>query len=178
MSANASKPFHVVQHLARAGRWRVQIKFKGSGGFKPSSAPSHSFLARGCPPADRSPEPGHLRLHARLPADALSSSVHRARRPALLRCRRGRRGQRAGVPVVGVNIAYVPTDAQISTANSLGAKNVRMFLLWKDVEPVNGRFDEGLITRYGEIVRQLRALGIATDFVVVRAPRWETGSQD
>jgi hypothetical protein len=47
VSANASKPFHVVQHLARAGRWRVQIKFRGSGGFKASSAPSHSFMARG-----------------------------------------------------------------------------------------------------------------------------------
>ena len=47
VSANASKPFRVVQHLARAGRWRVQIKFRGSGGFKASSAPSHSFMARG-----------------------------------------------------------------------------------------------------------------------------------
>jgi hypothetical protein len=81
-------------------------------------------------------------------------------------------------PVVGVNIAYVPSDADIQTANSLGAKNVRMFLLWKDVEPVRGRFDKGLVTRYAEIVRQLTGLGIATDFVVTRAPSWETGSQD
>jgi hypothetical protein len=45
-SVNASKPFHVVQHLARAGKWRVQVIFTGPKPFKSSAAPVHSFLAR------------------------------------------------------------------------------------------------------------------------------------
>src|SRR5262249_20294527 len=47
VSKNASKPCRVVQHLARPGRWRVQIKFRGGSGFKASSAPSRTFFARG-----------------------------------------------------------------------------------------------------------------------------------
>ncbi len=45
--ASASKPFKVVQHLARAGRWRVKVTYTGRAPFKSSAAPSHSFLARG-----------------------------------------------------------------------------------------------------------------------------------
>jgi hypothetical protein len=45
VSKNASHPFHVVQHLARAGRWRVQVAYSGTAPFKSSSAPSHSFMA-------------------------------------------------------------------------------------------------------------------------------------
>jgi Bacterial Ig domain/Cellulase (glycosyl hydrolase family 5) len=81
-------------------------------------------------------------------------------------------------PVVGLNIANVPTDAQIATAQSLGAKNVRMFLLWADVEPVKGRLSPPLIARYVQVVAELTADGINTDFVVVRTPSWESGSRD
>jgi polysaccharide biosynthesis protein PslG len=45
--ANASKPFKIVQHLAKAGRWRVRVTYTGKAPFKTSSSPSHSFLARG-----------------------------------------------------------------------------------------------------------------------------------
>jgi len=45
-SVNASKPFHIVQHLARAGRWRVRIVFAGKPPFAASSAPVHAFMAR------------------------------------------------------------------------------------------------------------------------------------
>jgi len=45
--ANASRPFRIVQHLARAGRWRVRVTYTGKAPFKASASPSHSFLARG-----------------------------------------------------------------------------------------------------------------------------------
>src|SRR4029077_19992166 len=46
VSANASKPSRVVQHLARAGRWRVQIKFRGSGGVTAARAAPAPFIGR------------------------------------------------------------------------------------------------------------------------------------
>jgi Bacterial Ig domain/Cellulase (glycosyl hydrolase family 5) len=81
-------------------------------------------------------------------------------------------------PVVGINIANVPTTAQIATANSLGAKNVRMFLSWADTNPVKGRLSPPLVSAYQDIVRQLVADGINIDFVVVFTPSWESGSSD
>src|ERR1700710_1150289 len=81
-------------------------------------------------------------------------------------------------PVVGLNIAGVPNPGQLQTAQSLGAKTVRMFLLWSDGQPARGQINAGWLASYVSIVNQLSAAGISVDFVVVRAPAWETGSAD
>jgi Bacterial Ig domain/Glycosyl hydrolase catalytic core len=87
-------------------------------------------------------------------------------------------GSASAFPVVGLNIAGVPTAAQIATANSLGAKNVRMFLSWADTNPVKGRLNPPLVSAYQDIVKQLVADGIGIDFVAVFTPQWESGSSD
>jgi hypothetical protein len=81
-------------------------------------------------------------------------------------------------PVVGLNIAGVPTDAQLAQAQALGAKTVRMFLLWSDVQPQRGALAANFVSGYAHIISVLSADGINTDFVVVRSPSWETGTGD
>ncbi len=81
-------------------------------------------------------------------------------------------------PVVGLNIAGVPTPPQLAQAEKLGAKTVRMFVLWSDVQPARGALNAGLVSAYGGIVRTLSQDNVSVDFVVVRAPSWETGSAD
>jgi hypothetical protein len=46
ISKNANHPFRVTQRLARAGRWRVHVRFMGSPPFKAKAASSKPIRAR------------------------------------------------------------------------------------------------------------------------------------
>ena len=80
-------------------------------------------------------------------------------------------------PVLGVNVSGIPTEAQISEAIATGAKDVRMFVLWRDMEPrQKGTLDTYAIGVYGGIVKRLAGAGIHTTFVVTQSPQWASGS--
>ena len=46
VSKNANHPFHVTQHLAGPGRWRVLVRFMGAGQFRAATATVRAFAAR------------------------------------------------------------------------------------------------------------------------------------
>jgi hypothetical protein len=46
VSKNANRPFRVTQHLARPGKWRVQVRFMGAGLYRASTATARAFAAR------------------------------------------------------------------------------------------------------------------------------------
>jgi hypothetical protein len=46
VSKNANKPFRVTQHLARAGKWRVRVRFMGAGLYRATTATARTFAAR------------------------------------------------------------------------------------------------------------------------------------
>ncbi len=73
----------------------------------------------------------------------------------------------------GVNLAGVPTTAEIDVAAATGAKTARIFVLWKDIEPAQGG---ALHTEsYARIASDLAARGMKAVFVVIRTPAWANG---
>lgn len=79
-------------------------------------------------------------------------------------------------PVLGVNVSGFPSDAQLAEASALGAKDVRMFLLWRDLEPKRkGELNSPLISAYAGAVRTLAAAGQRAVFVVTASPQWASG---
>ena len=88
-------------------------------------------------------------------------------------------GPAAAAPTVGINAAGVPVGGQLDEALATGAKEVRMFLLWRDLEPAaKGRFEPGLVRAYTDIVARLSAAGVRPNFVFHSAPKWASGSDD
>src|SRR4051812_31200126 len=73
----------------------------------------------------------------------------------------------------GVNIAGAPTPDRVSEAIATGAKQVRIFALWKDFEP-NHKAEypsaevnlANTIKVYDDAIRQLNAAGVKPLFVV------------
>jgi hypothetical protein len=85
----------------------------------------------------------------------------------------------AAAPMIGVNVSGVPTAAQLDEAIAAGAKQVRMFVLWRDLEPqAKGRYDDYAIRVYADIVGRLASAGVRTEFVVTSSPSWASGSGD
>src|ERR1700712_631604 len=83
----------------------------------------------------------------------------------------------SAAPVVGVNASGVPVGAPIDEALATGAKEVRVFLLWRDLEPdAKGRFAPGIVKAYTDIVGQLTAGGARANFVFTGSPQWASGS--
>lgn len=83
----------------------------------------------------------------------------------------------AATPVLGVNAAGVPVGGRLDAALGAGAKEVRMFVLWRDLEPqAKGRFEPGLVQAYTDIVARLAAAGVRPAFVFTAAPAWASGS--
>jgi hypothetical protein len=82
----------------------------------------------------------------------------------------------AAPPTPGVNAAGVPAGAALDEALATGAREVRMFLLWRDLEPTAGRLDPGLVAAYTDIVARLGAEGVRPNFVFTTAPAWASGS--
>jgi hypothetical protein len=85
----------------------------------------------------------------------------------------------------GVNIAGAPTPDRVSEAIATGAKTVRIFALWKDLEPdAKGQYPAGapnvasLSAVYDAAITQLNAAGVQPLFVVTEAPSWANGSGD
>lgn len=73
----------------------------------------------------------------------------------------------------GINLAGVPSSAEIDVAASTGAKTARIFVLWKDIEPLQGG---PLHTEsYARIASELAARGMKAVFVVLRTPAWANG---
>jgi hypothetical protein len=82
-------------------------------------------------------------------------------------------------PTLGINAAGVPVGAQLDEALASGAREVRMFLLWRDLEPdAKGRLNPNLVTAYTDIVARLSAAGVRANFVFTTSPRWASGSAD
>jgi hypothetical protein len=83
----------------------------------------------------------------------------------------------SAAPVIGVNAAGVPSGAELDAALATGAKEVRMFLLWRDLEPAaKGTFDAGLTRAYVDVVARLKAAGVRANFVFTTSPQWASGS--
>ena len=83
----------------------------------------------------------------------------------------------AAAPVLGVNAAGVPVGPDLDEAIMSGAKEVRVFLLWKDLEPqAKGRLDPNYLKAFTDIVGRLAAAGVRPDFVFTTAPQWASGS--
>jgi hypothetical protein len=80
-------------------------------------------------------------------------------------------------PVLGVNVAGVPGGPEIEEALGSGAKEVRIFLLWKDLEPqARGRIEPNYVKAFTDIVARLSAAGARANFVFTTAPQWASGS--
>jgi polysaccharide biosynthesis protein PslG len=82
----------------------------------------------------------------------------------------------------GVNIAGAPTPDRISEALATGAKQVRMFALWKDFEPnARGEYPSAEVNlanttkTFDDAIKQLNAGGAKPLFVVTGAPPWSNG---
>lgn|GEM_PF-538979 len=83
----------------------------------------------------------------------------------------------SAAPVLGVNAAGIPSGPALDEVLATGAREVRMFLLWRDLEPAaKGRLDPGLVTAYADIVARLTAAGVRADFVFTTSPQWASGS--
>jgi hypothetical protein len=88
-------------------------------------------------------------------------------------------GPASAAPTLGVNAAGVPVGPALDEALATGAKEVRMFLLWRDLEPqVKGRFEPGLVQAYTDIVARLGAAGVRANFVMTTSPQWASGSSN
>lgn len=76
----------------------------------------------------------------------------------------------------GVNIAS-PTPASVAAVRALGVHWVRMFVLWRDMEPTPGGVSAATLASWE---RGLAALPAGTKVIldVVGSPQWETGSAD
>jgi len=85
----------------------------------------------------------------------------------------------------GVNIGGAPTADKVQEAIDTGAKTVRIFALWRDLEPgAKGDYPpataglQALSGVYDTAIRQLNAAGAKPLFVVTEAPAWASGSAD
>jgi hypothetical protein len=86
----------------------------------------------------------------------------------------------------GVNIAGPPTPDLVREAVATGAKTVRIFALWRDLEPgFRGQYPpsndfglQSLSNVYDDGIRALNAAGVQPLFVVTEAPQWANGSTD
>lgn len=86
-------------------------------------------------------------------------------------------GSASAAPVVGVNAAGIPSGEDLDAVLAAGAKEVRMFLLWRDYEPAaKGRVNDNLVRAYVGIVGRLKAAGVRANFVFTTAPQWASGS--
>src|SRR5688572_26866595 len=85
-------------------------------------------------------------------------------------------GAAQAAPTPGVNIAGIPSDAEIDAAAATGARTARMFLLWADAERTRGSYNAGLLRRYDEVLNRLSSHGMKGVFVVTSAPGWASGS--
>jgi hypothetical protein len=85
----------------------------------------------------------------------------------------------------GVNIAGAPTADRVQEALATGAKQVRIFALWKDFEPNGpGEFPSSEVNLantvkvYDAAIRELNASGAKPVFVMTEVPSWANGSSD
>jgi hypothetical protein len=79
-------------------------------------------------------------------------------------------------PTLGINASGIPAGPALDEALATGAREVRMFLLWRDIEPAKGRLDPGLVKAYTDIVARLAAVGVRPNFVFTGSPQWASGS--
>jgi hypothetical protein len=85
----------------------------------------------------------------------------------------------SAAPTIGVNAAGIPAGPALDEALATGAREVRMFLLWRDLEPqAKGRLDPGLVKAYADIVARLSAAGVRANFVFTTSPQWASGSAE
>jgi len=92
----------------------------------------------------------------------------------------------AGAASPGVNLAGPPTPELVQRAVATGAKSVRVFVLWRDLEPAyRGQFPtsgdhnlQTLISVYDQGLKALNANGIKPLYVLTETPSWANGSTD
>ena len=80
-----------------------------------------------------------------------------------------------------VNVAGAPTPGPVRTALETGAKQLRFFVSWADLEPGGaGTYDPGSALQqvYDAAIKQMNDQGAQPIFVVVRTPRWANGSAE
>jgi hypothetical protein len=74
----------------------------------------------------------------------------------------------------GVNLSSL-SPAGVEQATALGAKWVRVFVPWVDVEPARGQYGQNWLAEYDRLLATLPK-GSRAIFDVVGAPAWESGS--
>ncbi|HYF27822.1 MAG TPA: Ig-like domain-containing protein, partial [Baekduia sp.] len=85
----------------------------------------------------------------------------------------------AGAPAAhaaqpGVNIAGAPSAHDLDVARDLGARTVRTFLYWNDLEPTQGSINA---SGWAAIAGAAAARGMKMTFVVLGTPPWANGGQ-
>lgn len=106
-------------------------------------------------------------------------AARRARRCALLALviAAGLPAGAHAAPAPGINVAGIPSTAQLDQVEATGAKYVRLFVLWRDLEPnAKGSYDENAINVYGAVFARMKARGISPILVVTSSPQWASGS--
>jgi hypothetical protein len=78
----------------------------------------------------------------------------------------------------GVNVNGVPNAQNVDEVIASGSKYARFFVLWSDVEPTRGAFDNLLLSSYSDQFARLNAAGVKPVLVVMGAPSWANGSSD
>jgi hypothetical protein len=78
----------------------------------------------------------------------------------------------------GVNVNGVPTSQNVDDVIASGSKYARFFVLWSDVEPTRGSFDNLLLSSYSDQFARLDAAGVKPVVVIMGAPSWANGSTD
>ena len=85
----------------------------------------------------------------------------------------------AHAATAGVNLANIPTAADIDAAAASGAHSVRMFLRWADAQPSQGApINAGWLNTYKNIAASVHAKGMTPIFVLMSSPAWASGSSN
>jgi hypothetical protein len=82
---------------------------------------------------------------------------------------------RAPAAQPGINVASVD-PASFTTAATTGARWARGFMLWSDLEPARGVFDERALGVYRQTARASSASGVHVVWVVLGSPAWASAT--
>lgn len=78
----------------------------------------------------------------------------------------------------GLNIATGPDVAEVDRAAATGAKYVRMFALWRALQPGGATFNQAELDNWKAVADRAKAHGIGLILALTEAPAWANGSSD
>jgi hypothetical protein len=82
----------------------------------------------------------------------------------------------AQAATAGVNLAGIPTPADLDAAAASGAHSVRVFARWIDAQPSPGAIRPEWQKTFQDIASGAKARGMTPVFVITASPQWASGS--